>query len=97
MKFKIHIADFIFSIFTYFILSTFSSEHVITFKDRKINVINFYISLPIFIALFLNGNQKKKNHKRLKSLGLNARTNNESGLAVTVAQSMNWIRKVSKA
>ena len=41
--------------------------------------------------------KKKKNHKRLKSLGLNASTNNEGGLAVTVAQSMNRVRKVSKA
>jgi len=40
---------------------------------------------------------QKNNHKRLKSLSLNASTNNEGGLAVTVAQSMNWVRKVSKA
>lgn len=78
-------ANFIFSFFT------FSSEHVITFKYKKINVINFYISLLIFIALFLKQNKTKIRLRRLESMGLNARTNNEGALAVAIAQGMNWV------
>lgn len=40
---------------------------------------------------------KEKNLRRLVSLGLNAGTNNEGGWAVAVTQSMNWLRKISKA